>query len=361
MWFLHRFAPESDAYNIPLALRLDGHLRRDVAAHALTEIVRRHEVLRTVIVEADEDVRRGGPQDAVRHPVWPPSTVHEPRTIRICTMSGRRASVWNPGLKPGGAFPHPGRPRRVPDGILRTAPTKTSRIEGASVGLVGDGPAPTRPSAGTLRPPPLRSHRPAGGAPRGGDRNASPPRRRAGRSTWRRGPVLRALLVRLAERRHAAAITLHHIATDGWSMGILVREFSALYRAFALGEPSPLAELPVQYADYAVWQRRWLAGPALEQQLDWWRRRLGVDPPPLDLPADRPRSRDAPGAERCGASPWRRGSPSGSTVSAGERSASLFMTLLAAWTGAARPPLGAGGRSGWARRSPTAGSSRSKS
>ena len=103
------------------------------------------------------------------------------------------------------------------------------------------------------------------------------------------GPLLRARLLRLAEGEHALLLTLHHIVFDGWSMGVLRRELSALYPAFAAGLPSPLPELPVQYADFAAWQRRWLDGEALEGQLGYWRRQLAGAPEVLELPADRPR------------------------------------------------------------------------
>ena len=102
-------------------------------------------------------------------------------------------------------------------------------------------------------------------------------------------PLLRGLLVRLTERDHAVVLNMHHIASDGWSIGILVREVAALYPAFAGGRPSPLPELPVQYADFAVWQRSWLHGEVLEQEIDWWRRQLAGLPPLLELPTDRPR------------------------------------------------------------------------
>ncbi len=103
-----------------------------------------------------------------------------------------------------------------------------------------------------------------------------------------RGPLIRALLLKLSGDEHAAALTMHHIASDGWSMSLLIREVEALYEAFAQGRPSPLAELPIQYADFAVWQRGWLQGARLEQEIAWWRQRLaGVAP--LDLPTDRPR------------------------------------------------------------------------
>ncbi|HEY7216577.1 MAG TPA: amino acid adenylation domain-containing protein, partial [Thermoanaerobaculia bacterium] len=104
-----------------------------------------------------------------------------------------------------------------------------------------------------------------------------------------RGPLLRGMLLRLAEDDHVAALTMHHIASDGWSMGVLVREVVALYAAFAAGRPSPLPDLPVQYADFAVWQRSWLKGDVLESEISFWRRQLAGLPPRLELPIDRPR------------------------------------------------------------------------
>ncbi|HEX2202459.1 MAG TPA: amino acid adenylation domain-containing protein [Longimicrobium sp.] len=103
------------------------------------------------------------------------------------------------------------------------------------------------------------------------------------------GPVFRASLVRMAPDDHALLFNLHHVVSDGWSLGILSDELSALYGAFSRGEASPLAELPVQYADYALWQRDWLRGEVLERQVDYWRRKLGGAPPLLELPTDRPR------------------------------------------------------------------------
>src|SRR6185295_17998308 len=103
------------------------------------------------------------------------------------------------------------------------------------------------------------------------------------------GPMLRASLLRLAPEEHVLSLTMHHIVSDGWSMGVLIHEFAALYRAFSTGHPSPLAELPIQYADYAQWQRDWLSGEVLAEQLSYWKRQLEGAPPVLELPADRPR------------------------------------------------------------------------
>ncbi|HEY2740280.1 MAG TPA: amino acid adenylation domain-containing protein, partial [Thermoanaerobaculia bacterium] len=105
----------------------------------------------------------------------------------------------------------------------------------------------------------------------------------------RAGPLLRLTLLRLAAEEHVLLITLHHIISDGWSTGVLLREIGVLGAAFAAGRPSPLPELPVQYADFAVWQRGWLQGAVLDEQLGAWTRRLAGAPRLLDLPTDRPR------------------------------------------------------------------------
>jgi amino acid adenylation domain-containing protein len=104
-----------------------------------------------------------------------------------------------------------------------------------------------------------------------------------------RGPLVRAVLARLAEGEHELLLTLHHIVADGWSTEILLRELTELYEAFAAGRPSPLPALPVQYADFAVWQRRWMSGETLAREVAHWRRRLEGAPAALDLPTDRPR------------------------------------------------------------------------
>ena len=103
-----------------------------------------------------------------------------------------------------------------------------------------------------------------------------------------RGPLIRARLLRLAPSEHWLILTLHHIVTDGWSSGVLTRELTALYNALRQGETSPLPELPVQYADYAVWQQQWLQGPVQDKLLAFWRQAL-ADLATLELPTDRPR------------------------------------------------------------------------
>jgi amino acid adenylation domain-containing protein len=103
------------------------------------------------------------------------------------------------------------------------------------------------------------------------------------------GPMFRTSLIRLGEDDHVLLLTMHHIVSDGWSMGILYRELSMLYRAFVNGESSPLADLSIQYADFAVWQRDWLQGEALECQQSYWKKHLEGAPAVLNLPTDRPR------------------------------------------------------------------------
>ncbi|HEX7240317.1 MAG TPA: condensation domain-containing protein, partial [Longimicrobiaceae bacterium] len=103
------------------------------------------------------------------------------------------------------------------------------------------------------------------------------------------GPLFRAALLRVGAEDHVLLLTMHHIVSDGWSMGVLFRELSALYAAYREGGESPLAELPVQYADYAVWQREQLVGEVLDRQLAYWKERLAGAPELLELPTDRPR------------------------------------------------------------------------
>jgi amino acid adenylation domain-containing protein len=145
------------------------------------------------------------------------------------------------------------------------------------------------------------------------------------------GPLLRSTLLRLDEEEHVLLFTLHHVVSDGWSMHVLVREVSALYAAFSRGEEPRLAELPVQYADFAVWQREWLSGEVLDEQIGYWKDALAGAPPLLEIATDRPRS----AAQSTRAGMHRFALPP--ATAAGLRALSrregttLFMTLLAAW------------------------------
>jgi amino acid adenylation domain-containing protein len=146
-----------------------------------------------------------------------------------------------------------------------------------------------------------------------------------------RGPLLRVLLLRLAEEEHVLLTMMHHIISDGWSVGVLVRELTALYAAYTRGEESPLSELPVQYADYARWQRDHLSGERLDAQIGYWKERLSGAPALLALPSDHPR----PVVQGYGGA--------GTPIQLHEslvidlrrlgqaHGCTLFMTLLAAW------------------------------
>ncbi|MBV9773010.1 MAG: AMP-binding protein, partial [Gemmatimonadetes bacterium] len=149
-----------------------------------------------------------------------------------------------------------------------------------------------------------------------------------------RGPLLRCALLRLGETDHVLCFTLHHIVTDGWSMEVLVREVSALYAALSQGtaEPTPrLPELPVQYADYAVWQRDWLSGAVLEAQIDYWKEAQGGAPALLTIPTDRPRSTSL--SSRGEGHDLRLPAvvTEGLRALARREGTTLFMTLLAGW------------------------------
>jgi catechol 2,3-dioxygenase-like lactoylglutathione lyase family enzyme len=144
-----------------------------------------------------------------------------------------------------------------------------------------------------------------------------------------RGPLMRAALVRLRERRHALLVGFHHIVADGWSVRVLIEEVQAAYGAFAEGRSSPLPPLPIQYRDYARWQRSWMGGEALAAEIAHWRRQLGERPPVLSLPRyPAAGGRPIPAVERfrlpAEAAAGLRGFSQ-------RRDATLFVTLVAAW------------------------------
>ncbi|MEV0728030.1 amino acid adenylation domain-containing protein [Polymorphospora sp. NPDC050346] len=143
------------------------------------------------------------------------------------------------------------------------------------------------------------------------------------------GPLVRWVLLRVSEGEHVLLVSAHHIVFDGWSGSVLLRELSVLYGAFVRGEGSPLPVLPVQFADFAVWERQWLSGGVLEGQLEFWRGYLAGAPAVLDLPSDLPRSVGRGG----GGDRERFEFPVGLSVGLGElcrgEGATVFMGLLA--------------------------------
>ncbi|MEW5930148.1 MAG: amino acid adenylation domain-containing protein, partial [Gemmatimonadota bacterium] len=246
LWFIDQLEPGSAAYNIPVPLWVRGAVDVRVLAGALSELVRRHEALRTVFR----------------------STAGEPTQVVL-----------------------PAAPVPLPSVDLRALSPEARRIETKRLA-----------AEDAARPFDLAS-----------------------------GPLLRTTLVRSGEGESALLVNLHHVVGDGWSLGVFFRELSALYRAFAAGASSPLPELPVQYADFAVWQRAWLSGETLEAQVGYWKQELGGAPPLLEVPTDRPR---APGQSARGRThPFALSAEAAQGLRALSRreGATLFMTVLAAW------------------------------
>jgi amino acid adenylation domain-containing protein len=145
------------------------------------------------------------------------------------------------------------------------------------------------------------------------------------------GPLLRATLLRLEETEHLLLLTMHHIVTDGWSLSVLSQELATLYQASTTDGISPLPDLPIQYADFAAWQRGWLQGKVLETQLSFWKQKLDGAPAMLELPTDRPRPpvRTFQGARQSLVLP--RPLSEALDVLSRREGVSLFMTLLAAF------------------------------
>jgi len=203
MWLLDQLG-SGDAYNIPTLLRLRGLLDVPALQRSLSEIVRRHEILRTTYV-AD--------QGEVSQMVAPAGPVALPVTELAPMLEQEQAEEVE----------------------------RLARLE---------------------------AHRPF---------------------DLRHDLLLRCRLLRFGDTDHVLVAVVHHIAADGWSMGVLARELSVLYAAFTQGHPSPLPELSIQYADYAYWQRQWLQGERLEELIRYWQGQLAGAPPLLQLPTDRPR------------------------------------------------------------------------
>ncbi|MFC7519108.1 condensation domain-containing protein, partial [Herbaspirillum sp. GCM10030257] len=203
LWFLSQMEGVSQAYHIPLGLRMQGTLDRAALRHALDRIVARHEALRTTFV-----LEQGQPVQ------------------RIAADTGFALQEHD----------------------LRNQNDAEAKL---------DELAETEAAA----PFDLAT-----------------------------GPLVRGRLIRITEDEHVLLVTMHHIVSDGWSQGILVNEFSALYNAYRAGEDDPLPPLAIQYADYAAWQRRWIEGEVLQAQATYWQQTLAGAPALLELPTDHARS-----------------------------------------------------------------------
>ena len=204
LWFLDQLEPNTTVYNIPDTHYFDGPINLDALERSLSEVIRRHESLRTTFHVIDSE---------------PMQVIAEPHAQKLEVID------------------------------LSHMPETEREVE----------------------------------AQRMADEEAQQP------FDLTRGPLFRFRLVKLAEDLHLLLLNMHHIISDGWSLGVLGRELGALYQAYSAGQSSPLDELTLQYADFAVWQREWLQGEVLEKQLSYWREQLGGELPVLDLLTDRPR------------------------------------------------------------------------
>ncbi|WP_338282824.1 amino acid adenylation domain-containing protein, partial [Corallococcus caeni] len=246
LWLLDQLQPGSASYNLPAAVRLTGTLDVEALRRTFTELVRRHEALRTTF-----QVRDGQP-------------------IQHIESSRELVLTWVP---------------------IEAVDASQADAE-------------------------VRRHI---------DREVRRP------FDLSRDPLLRVTLLRLTASDHVLVLVMHHIVSDGWSMEVLVREVSALYSAFTQGRPSPLPELPVQYADYAAWQRGWLRDDVLEAQLAWWREQLTGASQALELPTDRPRPAVQTFRGDHRSVVWSRGLGARLNALARQEGMTPFMVLLAAW------------------------------
>ncbi|HXQ72674.1 MAG TPA: amino acid adenylation domain-containing protein [Pyrinomonadaceae bacterium] len=203
LWFLDQLEPNSAFYNIPAAVRVSGQLNLPALERTFTEIVRRHEALRTRFVTVDGEARQIISQPA-------------PVAIHVTDLT-----EMDPALRDAEA--------------IRLGKAEAARTF---------------------------------------DLHA--------------GDLLRAKVLRVTAEEHIVLLTMHHIISDGWSMNVLIKEIGTLYEAYSEGKESPLEELTIQYGDYARWQRQWMQGELLEQQLGYWREQL-AELPVLEMPTDRTR------------------------------------------------------------------------
>jgi amino acid adenylation domain-containing protein len=146
-----------------------------------------------------------------------------------------------------------------------------------------------------------------------------------------KGPLFETALVRLGAEDHVLSFAMHHILTDGWSLGVMLREVRTLYEGYLAGEEEPLEPLPLQYADYALWQREYLSGERLQAQIDYWRRHFAGAPPMLELPTDRPRPAMQTYRGAIVPANLPRAQTDALQALARREGATLFMVLLAAW------------------------------
>jgi amino acid adenylation domain-containing protein len=264
LWFLDQFEPNSPFYNIPIALRLVGNLNQAALEQSLQEIIHRHEALRTNFITVD-----GKPIQVIReHFDKLPST-----------SSGRRSASQGTGNREQAG--EQGARSRGEDKVISISPSSplspSSPPTSWTVSVVDLKYLSTLVlSEVEVAEQEIAAHKLA-------QLQAIQPFDLA------KEALIRATLVVLNETEHVLLVCMHHVVSDGWSMGVFVQELAALYNAYSQGEGSPLAPLPIQYADFAIWQRNRLKGDVLQSQLSYWQQQLKDAPALLSLPTDRPR------------------------------------------------------------------------
>ncbi|MFN6441572.1 MAG: amino acid adenylation domain-containing protein, partial [Nostoc sp. DedSLP01] len=213
LWFLDQLEPNSAAYNIPTALRLEGNLNRAALEQSLIEIIHRHEALRTNFITVDGQLRQ---------------IIQNSR--ELLTGNGEHGIVSVVDLKHLSTL--------VLSEVVGVR--EASRREASASAEVTEQEITSQQlvQQEAIRPFDLA-----------------------------KGALIRATLVVLSQTEHILIVCMHHVVSDAWSMGVFVEELAALYKAYSQGEPSPLAPLPIQYADFAIWQRNWLQGDVLQTQL----------------------------------------------------------------------------------------------
>ncbi|MDZ7967791.1 MAG: amino acid adenylation domain-containing protein [Nostoc sp. DedSLP03] len=274
LWFLDQLQSLGGTYNIPLTLRLVGTLNQAALEKSLQEIIYRHEALRTNFITVD-----GQPIQIIRE-----------------EAGGRGQGAGS---------------KRLPLSQLTSIPWTVSIVDLKHLSTLVLSEAEVSEKEIVLQQLVQKQANQA--------------------FNLANEPLIRATLVVLSETEHALLVFIHHIVCDGWSMGVFVQELVALYNAYSQGQSSPLALLPIQYADFAIWQRNWLQGDVLQSQLSYWQQQLADAPTLLSLPTDRPR----------GAVQTYQGAYQELTLSkelsialkqlSQKESVTLFMTLLAAF------------------------------
>jgi len=276
LWFLDRLRPGSAAYNMPAALHVTGRVDMTILQQSLDEVVRRHKMLRTTFAAVE-----GRPVQVIAPALTLPPLIPLVPRPKPLVLWPRDKGDW--GFGP--------RDQRLP--IVDLWELSDTEREAETRRLTSE--------------------------------EAQQPFDLA------QGPLLRMVLLRLDEEEHVLLMTMHHIISDGWSVGILVQEIATLYQAFTTGEPSPLPELSIQYTDFAVWQREWLQGEVLEKQLGYWKQQLAGAPTALELPTDRPRPPLQSYHGACQYFVFPRSLTEELKVLSQREGGTLFMTLLAAF------------------------------